>query len=53
MKLLQKLLIFNQNEKKISLSIKSMLEPEEEKTEEDADVVSVNIDEVIAENTAE
>lgn len=48
-----KVVDFNQNEKKISLSIKSMLEPEEEKTEEDADVVSVNIDEVIAENTAE
>ena len=48
-----KVVDFNQNEKKISLSIKSMLEPEEEKTEEDADVVSVNIEEVIAENTAE
>lgn len=48
-----KVVDFNQNEKKISLSIKSMFEPEEEKTEEDADVVSVNIDEVIAENTAE
>lgn len=48
-----KVVDFNQNDKKISLSIKSMLEPEEEKTEEDADVVSVNIDEVIAKDTAE
>ena len=46
-----KIVDFNLDDKKISLSIKATLEPEvkeEEKAEEDADVVSVNIDEVIA-----
>ena len=46
-----KIVDFNLADKKISLSIKATLEPEvkeEEKAEEDADVVSVNIDEVIA-----
>ncbi|MCR5799611.1 MAG: 30S ribosomal protein S1 [Lachnospiraceae bacterium] len=48
---------FNIEDKKISLSIKAMLEPDEpekdEKTEEDADVVSVDIDKVVAEQTEE
>ena len=47
---------FNEVDKKISLSIKAMLEPEktEEKAEEDADVVDVDIEAVIAqENDAE
>ncbi len=49
-----KIVDFNLDDKKISLSIKATLEPEEpEETEakaddDDADVVSVNIDEVIA-----
>ena len=51
-----KVVDFNEADKKISLSIKAMLEPEktEEKAEEDADVVDVDIDAVIAqENDAE
>ncbi len=50
-----KVVDFNRDEKKISLSIKAMLEPEEDNVEEDADadVVSVNIDEVIAESETE
>ncbi len=49
-----KIVDFNLNDKKISLSIKATLEPEEPEEEEvkaaddDADVVSVNIEEVIA-----
>ena len=45
-----KVVDFNEADKKISLSIKAMFapEPKEEKTEEDADVVSVDIDAVIA-----
>ena len=45
-----KVVDFNETDKKISLSIKAMFAPDpaEEKAEEDADVVSVNIDEVIA-----
>ena len=51
-----KVVDFNEVDKKISLSIKAMLEPEktEEKAEEDADVVDVDIEAVIAqENDAE
>ena len=51
-----KVVDFNEADKKISLSIKAMLEPEktEEKVEEDADVVDVDIEAVIAqENDAE
>ncbi len=52
-----KIVDFNLADKKISLSIKATLEPEvkeEEKVvEEDADVVSVNIDDVIANEDAE
>ena len=48
-----KIVDFNEADKKISLSIKALLAPEpaeekEEKTEEDADVVSVDIEAVIA-----
>ena len=40
---------FNEEDKKISLSVKALLAPEPaEEPAEDADVVSVNIDEVIA-----
>jgi len=52
-----KVVDFNEADKKISLSIKAMLEPEKKEeapTEEDADVVDVDIDAVIAqENDAE
>lgn len=51
-----KVVDFNEADKKISLSIKAMFapEPKEEKTEEeDADVVSVDIDAVIASEEAE
>jgi len=52
-----KVVDFNEADKKISLSIKAMLEPEkteEETVAEDADVVDVDIDAVIAqENDAE
>lgn len=50
-----KVVDFNEADKKISLSIKAMFapEPKEEKTEEDADVVSVDIDAVIAGEDAE
>lgn len=45
-----KVVDFNEEDKKISLSIKALLAPEaEEAPEEDADVVSVDIDAVIAE----
>ena len=45
-----KIVDFSLADKKISLSIKAMLEPEkEEKAEEDADVVSVDIEKAIAE----
>ena len=48
-----KIVDFNEEDKKISLSIKALLTPEpveekEEKPEEDADVVSVDIEAVIA-----
>ncbi|MDD3204310.1 MAG: 30S ribosomal protein S1 [Lachnospiraceae bacterium] len=47
-----KVVDFNENDRKISLSVKALLAPEptEEAVEEDADVVSVNIDAVIAED---
>lgn len=51
-----KVVDFNEADKKISLSIKAMFapEPKEEKVvEEDADVVSVDIDAVIASEEAE
>ena len=50
-----KIVDFNEGDKKISLSIKALLEPEktEEKAEETGDVVSVDIDKVIAEQAAE
>ncbi len=50
-----KVVDFNEADKKISLSIKAMFapEPKEEKAEEDADVVSVDIDAVIASEEAE
>ena len=46
-----KVVDFNENDHKISLSIKAMFapEPSEENNEEDADVVSVDVDAVIAE----
>ena len=44
-----KIVDFNEADKKISLSIKAMLAPEPAQTEEDGDVVSVDIDKVIAE----
>ncbi len=49
-----KIVDFNVDDKKISLSIKATLEPEvKEEVKEDADVVSVDIDEVIANEDAE
>ena len=49
-----KIVDFNENEKKISLSIKAMFAPEkEEAPAEDGDVVSVDIDKVIAEQNEE
>ena len=51
-----KIVDFNLDDKKISLSIKALIEPEpaaEEKAEEDADVVSVDIDKAIAEGVEE
>lgn len=55
-----KVVDFNSEEKKISLSIKALLAPEpeaeneeEKEAQEDADVVSVDIDAVIAAESAE
>lgn len=49
-----KIVDFNEEDKKISLSIKALLAPEpSEEEEEDADVVSVDIDKVIAEESEE
>lgn len=50
-----KVVDFNEDDKKISLSIKALLapEPEENKAEDDADVVSVDIDAVISSENAE
>jgi small subunit ribosomal protein S1/4-hydroxy-3-methylbut-2-enyl diphosphate reductase len=50
-----KVVDFNEEGKKISLSIKALLAPEpapEKKEDEDADVVSVDIDAVIAQEDA-
>ena len=44
-----KIVDFNEADKKISLSIKALLAPEPAQAEEDGDVVSVDIDKVIAE----
>jgi ribosomal protein S1 len=51
-----KIVDFNEEEKKISLSVKAMFAPEKEEAapaEEEGDVVSVDIDKVIAEQTEE
>ncbi|MCR5156105.1 MAG: 30S ribosomal protein S1 [Butyrivibrio sp.] len=52
-----KIVDFNEDDKKISLSIKAMFAPEKEEepaaAEEEGDVVSVDIDKVIAEQAAE
>ena len=51
-----KIVDFNLDDKKISLSIKALIEPEpaaEEKAEEDADVVAVDIEKAIAEGVEE
>ena len=44
-----KVVDFNEADKKISLSVKALLAPEAEESKEDADVVSVDVDAVIAE----
>jgi ribosomal protein S1 len=48
-----KIVDFNEEEKKISLSIKAMFAPEKEEEAENGDVVSVDIDKVIAEQEQE
>lgn len=48
-----KIVDFNEDEKKISLSIKALLAPEPAEADDDADVVSVDIDKVIAEESEE
>ena len=49
-----KVVDFNEDDKKISLSIKALQVPEKkEEAEEDTDVVSVDIDQVIADQDAE
>ncbi len=48
-----KIVDFNEEEKKISLSIKAMFAPEKEEDTESGDVVSVDIDKVIAEQEQE
>ena len=50
-----KVVDFNETDKKISLSIKALIapDPEEEKNDEDPDVVSVDIEEVISNENAE
>ena len=50
-----KIVDFNLDDKKISLSMKALIEPEasEEQPEEDAEVVSVDIDKAIAEEKEE
>ena len=49
-----KIVDFNLEDKKISLSVKALMEPEvEEKAEEDADVVSVDIEKAIEEGVEE
>ena len=44
-----KVVDFNEADKKISLSVKALLAPEAEESKEEADVVSVDVDAVIAE----
>ena len=44
---------FNEADRKISLSIKALTAPEKEEAEEDSDVVSVDIDKAISEQTEE
>ena len=48
-----KVVDFNEADKKISLSIKALLAPEKKEEQEDGDVVSVDIDKVIADQDAE
>ena len=48
-----KIVDFNEADKKISLSIKAMFAPEKEEEAESGDVVSVDIDKVIAEQEQE
>jgi ribosomal protein S1 len=51
-----KIVDFNEDDKKISLSIKAMFAPEKEEeapAEDEGDVVSVDIDKVIAEQSEE
>lgn len=48
-----KVVDFNETDKKISLSVKAMLTPEPSEEESDADVVSVDIDAVIAAQSEE
>ena len=48
-----KVVDFNEADKKISLSIKALHAPEKKKEQEDGDVVSVDIDKVIADQDAE
>ncbi|MCR5403203.1 MAG: 30S ribosomal protein S1 [Butyrivibrio sp.] len=48
-----KIVDFNEDDKKISLSIKAMFAPEKEEAPEDGDVVSVDINKVIAEQDNE
>ncbi|MCH5263784.1 MAG: 30S ribosomal protein S1 [Lachnospiraceae bacterium] len=49
-----KVVDFNEDDKKISLSVKALLAPEpEEKADDDADVVSVDIEAVISSESAE
>ena len=50
-----KVVDFNEADKKISLSVKAMFapEPEEQKVDEDADVVSVDIEAMISNESAE
>ncbi len=43
-----KIVDFNEDDKKISLSIKALIEPEADEEVEEADVVDVNIEEVVA-----
>ena len=48
-----KVVDFNEADKKISLSIKALYAPEKKEEQEDGDVVSVDIDKVIADQDAE
>ena len=48
-----KIVDFNENDRKISLSMKALVEPEVSQEVEDSDIVSVDIEKVIAEESAE